>query len=370
MRGVEHRLSVLSLGCGDLVQQIQDPELKKAATAFIGQEAMHGREHEEYNEALFAVSKVAPKFERLVGGLLNWGKEKLPPSSRLSATIALEHFTALLAQQVLENEKLTKGQEPHFAAIWYWHALEETEHKAVAYDVWEAAMGRGPRAYLERAGGQLLATAIFWALVTPTFLEVVREQGKLTDFAGWRKFMRYAFGEVGLIRRLVLPWADYFRPNFHPWDHDNRALLEQWKETLTSDEVYVERFLTQPRHIEALDRAGQPIAEPLARFHVQLPVGQARDAFGQRGTADARHLCQILAGMPVAVGQAVDQRQQLGFAQGLCHRRHTIAFSKRCSLPASRRRTFSRCFQITSAAIASVNAPAAENRPAALKQVT
>lgn len=206
---------------------IKDPELQKAVTAFIGQEAMHGREHEEYNEALFAVSKVAPKFERLVAGLLNWGKEKLPPSSRLSATIALEHFTALLASQVLENERLTKDVEPRFSAVWYWHALEETEHKAVAYDVWDSVMGRGPRAYFERATGQLVATLIFWALVTPTFLEVVREQGKLTDMAGWRKFMRFAFGEVGLIRRLVLPWADYFRPNFHPWDHDNREYLEK-----------------------------------------------------------------------------------------------------------------------------------------------
>ncbi|MFA5938120.1 MAG: metal-dependent hydrolase [Sinimarinibacterium sp.] len=206
---------------------IQDPELQKAVTAFIGQEAMHGREHEEYNEALFAVSKVAPKFERLVGRLLNFAKERSPKSFRLSTTIALEHFTALLASQVLENEQLTKDIEPRFSALWYWHALEETEHKAVAYDVWETVMGRGPRAYLERAGGQVLATLIFWALVTPTFLEVVREQGRLTDMAGWRKFMRYAFGEVGLIRRLVLPWADYFRPDFHPWDHDNREYLKE-----------------------------------------------------------------------------------------------------------------------------------------------
>lgn len=207
--------------------RITDTELQTAVTAFIGQEAMHGREHEEYNNALFAVSKVAPKFERLVGGLLNWLKDNTPKSARLSTTIALEHFTALLASQVLENEALSKNSEPHFAAVWRWHALEETEHKAVAYDVWEAVMGRGPRAYVERAGGQLLATLIFWALVTPTFLEVVREQGKLTDVAGWRKFARYAFGEVGLIRKLVLPWADYFRPDFHPWDHDNRAYLDE-----------------------------------------------------------------------------------------------------------------------------------------------
>jgi predicted metal-dependent hydrolase len=206
---------------------IKDPALQKAMTAFIGQEAMHGREHEDYNDALFAVSKVAPKFEKLVGGLLGWLQKNTPKSARLSATIALEHFTALLASQVLENRELSRNAEPHFAALWRWHALEETEHKAVAYDVWETAMGRGPRAYVERAGGQLLATLVFWTLVVPTFLEVVREQGKLTDWAGWRKFFRYSFGEVGLIRRLILPWADYFRRDFHPWDHDNSKYLKE-----------------------------------------------------------------------------------------------------------------------------------------------
>jgi predicted metal-dependent hydrolase len=207
--------------------RIADPQLKQAVTAFIGQEAMHGREHEEYNEALFAVSKVAPKFERLVGGLLGFLQRRTPPSVRLSATIALEHFTALLAAQVLENEPLSAGAEPRFAALWRWHALEETEHKAVAFDVWQATQGTGARAWAERSLGQIGATLIFWALIIPTHLMVVREQGALADVAGWRKFFRYTFGEIGMVRKLVLPWAAYFKPSFHPWDHDNREYLDQ-----------------------------------------------------------------------------------------------------------------------------------------------
>jgi len=207
--------------------QITDPELKKAVTAFIGQEAMHGREHEEYNDALFAVSKLAPKFEQLVGRLLAFARDDLPRPVALSATIALEHFTALLADSVLREPRISEGADPNFAALWRWHALEETEHKAVAYDVWSTVMGQGAGAYAQRSLGMVAATVIFWALVTPTFLAEVQRQGKLTDVRGWRKFFSYTLGRRGLLSMQLRNYADYFRPSFHPWDHDNREYLKQ-----------------------------------------------------------------------------------------------------------------------------------------------
>jgi predicted metal-dependent hydrolase len=207
--------------------EITDPELKKAITAFIGQEAMHGREHEDYNDALFARAPIAPKFERFVKGLLDGVTRRLGKEFSLSATIALEHFTALLADSVLREPRVSAGAEPHFAAIWKWHALEETEHKAVAFDVWEAVMGRGRRAYAIRCLGLALATVIFWGLVIPVFLQVLRTEGKLADVKGWAKFFRYTFGDIGMLRIQLRSYADYFRPGFHPWDHDNREYLKQ-----------------------------------------------------------------------------------------------------------------------------------------------
>ncbi|MDP2227723.1 MAG: metal-dependent hydrolase [Moraxellaceae bacterium] len=207
--------------------QITDPELKKAVTAFIGQEAMHGREHEDYNAALFARAPIAPKFEKFVFRVLSGLTKHAPKSFALSGTIALEHFTALLADSVLREPRVAAGAEPHYAAIWRWHALEETEHKAVAFDVWTAVMGRGVDAYALRCVGLALATVIFWGLVIPVFLEVLRTEGKLTDLKGWRKFFRYTMGDIGLLRIQLRAYADYFRPGFHPWDHDNREFLTQ-----------------------------------------------------------------------------------------------------------------------------------------------
>lgn len=208
-------------------EMITDPDLKKAVTAFIGQEAMHGREHEAYNAALFARSPIAPKFEQLVSDIFVLLKKYLPPHMWLSGTIALEHFTALLADSLLTEPRLFEGADPDFEAIWRWHALEETEHKAVAFDVWDTVKGRGLVAYGERSLGLVIATVLFWGLVIPTFLIMLKDERKLTDLKGWRKFYWYTFGDIGALRIQLINYIDYFRPNFHPWDHDNRRCLEQ-----------------------------------------------------------------------------------------------------------------------------------------------
>lgn len=207
--------------------RITDPELKKAVTAFIGQEALHGREHEAYNEAFFAKVPAARDMEAFVGRLLDFLQRHRSKSAQLSATIALEHFTAIMADGLLKDARLLDGADPAYAALWHWHALEETEHKAVAFDVWEAVMGKGPRAYAERTLGLVFATVIFWSLVTPFFLRAVHAEGRLGDLQGWRGWLSYNFGKVGFMRKLARPWADYFRPSFHPWDHDNRHFLER-----------------------------------------------------------------------------------------------------------------------------------------------
>lgn len=207
--------------------RITDPELQKALTAFIGQEAMHGREHEAYNEAFFKQVPAARDMEAIVARLLSVLQKHAPKRMQLSTTIALEHFTAIMADGLLKDPRVLEGADPAYAALWNWHALEETEHKAVAYDVWEAVMGKGPRAYAERTLGLLSATVIFWSLVTPFFLRSLQSEGRLSDLEGWRGWFGHNFGRIGFMRKLVRPWADYFRPGFHPWDHDNRHFLKR-----------------------------------------------------------------------------------------------------------------------------------------------
>src|SRR3546814_8847563 len=59
-----------------------------------------------------------------------------PPIVNLMATIALEHYTAMLAAIMLTDPAMYEGAEPEWGALWQWHAIEEIEHKGVAYDTW------------------------------------------------------------------------------------------------------------------------------------------------------------------------------------------------------------------------------------------
>ncbi|MDD9892529.1 MAG: metal-dependent hydrolase, partial [Gammaproteobacteria bacterium] len=164
---------------------IKDEELLQDIRAFIGQEAMHSREHDELNQEMERQGLGAAAKDKFVGRLLKVVNKTLPPSLRLSATCALEHLTANLADTVLQYPNVfdegDNTSETVFADAWRWHALEETEHKGVAYDVYQMAVGKDsyPSAYLQRVAGHVLANAIFWPIVVAVSLDVSRRAGAL-----------------------------------------------------------------------------------------------------------------------------------------------------------------------------------------------
>jgi len=209
--------------------QIQDAGLKQAVKAFIGQEAMHGREHDAYNAHMMTRSPSAEQFEERIRKLLNWFQDNTSPSFQLSITIALEHFTALIGGghlDLLDHPAYLPDAEPNYRDLWTWHSLEETEHKSVAFDVWIDTQGSSLRTYLERIFGMTVASAIFWSFTLPQLMKFVHEEGKLLDLRGWGHSLYFNVINPGLMRRMFLPYLDYYRPGFHPWDHDNSHHLE------------------------------------------------------------------------------------------------------------------------------------------------
>jgi len=207
--------------------QVQDPELKKAVSAFIGQEAFHTREHEEYNEAMVAAGIPLQEMEATVERLLSLLQKTLPKPMQLATTVALEHLTAMMADIVMVDDRFIRNSDPHYTALWKWHAMEETEHKGVAYDVFEEVMGNGPVAYAMRSTAFLGANLIFWSLYYRYYYRVVKSCGEHRNLGGWFKSFRYQFGPRGVFPSLMGEWLDYFRPDFHPWDKDNSHLLDE-----------------------------------------------------------------------------------------------------------------------------------------------
>jgi predicted metal-dependent hydrolase len=209
--------------------QIDSPALQRDVNGFVGQEAMHSREHRRYNAALGRMGLPVAELDARVKGYLETVRGRTNPQEQLAVTIALEHFTAIMAHTVLSDERLLQDADPHLAAIWRWHAVEETEHKAVAFDVYRAVVGEGTRAWVQRSIVMLLVTVDFWLRVFRYHFRLVYADGAAGDVRGWWRLFRWLWLSPGGMRQLVRPWLSYFRRDFHPWQHDNSSHVERWK---------------------------------------------------------------------------------------------------------------------------------------------
>lgn len=209
--------------------KVTDPKLQDDVKGFIGQEAVHGREHRVYNAWLAEHGYPAERLEGWVIKILKFTNATTTRGQQLGATIALEHLTAIMADNILSDARVLEGTDPRIASLWRWHAIEETEHKAVAFDVYRAAFGSGLRAYLQRILVFFFASVEFWIEVLIFHWQLLKQDGIQWNLRGWGRLLKVLFITPGAMPAIFLPWLSYFRPRFHPWDQDNRRHIEQWK---------------------------------------------------------------------------------------------------------------------------------------------
>jgi predicted metal-dependent hydrolase len=204
--------------------QIVDPTLQKQVVAFAAQEGMHAAEHHKYN--LRAAGPLTDRFEAIAGHLRHpLARRVLSPINRLAVTVALEHFTAIMADELLRNPSYTDLMDPEHAKLWLWHAVEETEHKAVAFDVYRAVGG----GYVRRAAVMQITTFLFVIASVRLLMSLLALNANKPAPGSFAKFFDVAFGSPGFFRKVFPAWLDYFRPGFHPWQRDNSDLIATWK---------------------------------------------------------------------------------------------------------------------------------------------
>ena len=202
--------------------KIKDPKLAAEVRGFIGQEALHGREHRRNNEALksrgYDVDAIDARFRKH----MDW-VEKLPPNRQLAGTCGAEHYTAVLANAILSDPEWMQSVSPKMRELWRWHAIEETEHKAVAFDVYRQCVGN------ERLR-KIVFLFVTYNFTKYTFLNtcsMLRHEGKLWSLRTWLDGINFLWGKPGIVRKCLPEFMAYLKTGFHPWEQDNRALLEK-----------------------------------------------------------------------------------------------------------------------------------------------
>lgn len=216
-------------------QFLKDPVLKQRITALIGQEAIHSKMHNEFNDTLAEHRFPVAFYRFLADNVFEYGFKKFPNRLQLSLMAGIEHFTAVLSEYMMKHEDIffeTKDEKQR--ALWMWHMLEESEHKDIAYDVYQTLSGNYP---LRISGFALAAfTIMFLVPLGGSLIPVIRKPSDLFSFRYWKDVKNslalLAGPKDGVYGSTINHILDYLRKDFHPNDHDTTAYLDYYKEKL------------------------------------------------------------------------------------------------------------------------------------------
>jgi uncharacterized protein len=216
-------------------RDLADPVLKEQIAAFVQQEAMHTREHLAFNRLVKDAGYDITAMDAQVRRRLGFARER-PEIAQLAITVALEHFTAIMARMLLDDPDPLPGTSRDILRLWQWHAIEELEHKSVAYDTWLTVTARLSRwrRWSIRARVMLLISVQFWYTNFERMADFFRQDGINTSRTWWRVF-KFLWFKPGIARRIFLPYMSFFRPGFHPWQHDERDLIRSIEQKLAAE---------------------------------------------------------------------------------------------------------------------------------------
>lgn len=202
-----------------------DPVLREQINAFVQQEAQHTREHLAFNRLIKDAGYDLTSIDAHVRQRLEVARAR-HPVAQLAITVGLEHFTAILARDLLESPDPFPGTAPEIVKLWQWHAIEEIEHKSVAYDTWLAVTRelKPLRRWTIRARVMLLISIQFWYSNFQRMADFFR-QDNMNTVGTWLRVVKFLLFKPGIARKIFWPYMRFFRPGFHPWEHDERHLI-------------------------------------------------------------------------------------------------------------------------------------------------
>lgn len=197
--------------------RITDPQQKQDVADFTRQEGQHGIAHTVFNKLLekqgLPVSRMLVDHKTQLRGY----EKRFSPEFNLALTAAFEHFTALMAEAFFGRAEVMANTDPRMRSLFAWHAIEEMEHRSVAFDVMKKVAKVG---YFKRAAAMVYGT---WE----TTVTMLRDADQLLAADGFSRKERlqmfiknlgWMYGKGGVFSAFTPALLAYFRPGFHPED--------------------------------------------------------------------------------------------------------------------------------------------------------
>lgn len=209
--------------------QVTDEKLKAEIANFSAQESHHAFQHKKLNKYFDTRGYDTANIEHFMAKMLDERAEKWSPKKRLMRTVAAEHFTAVMAHHALNDRQALEDMPKSLKSLFVWHAIEEVEHKSVAFDVYQHCVGDMGALRRHYAYFAFIDFPFRMTMITRHLLKGI---GHKTSWKERRGMWRYLFGAGGAVSSCKHLYMMFLKKGFHPWQHDDSALVEEWKASL------------------------------------------------------------------------------------------------------------------------------------------
>jgi hypothetical protein len=215
-----------------LLPRVADEAVRLEGEAFLRQEAAHASMHAAFNRLLVRqgvpVEAVAHSVRQWLA-VVDWTSSDV----RSAVAMAGEHFLGEAGGALLARPALLAGVEPEIARLFRWHGYEEVEHKAVLFDLFHAARGRGLYSYAVRVAGLWIAVVLLAIALPSASYRILASAGAAHDRRAWWGWVRFVFARGGILWGGWRAVGAYHRFDFHPWRYrDDRRVLAERRDSI------------------------------------------------------------------------------------------------------------------------------------------
>ena len=211
--------------------QIQDPDLKQRVADFIRQEAQHGIAHDKMNQIMKDQGMPVDQFIQRLNKVFKFELKYRSPQYNIAMTAAAEHLTALMAETFYGEKETLQDAHPYVRALFAWHAIEEMEHRDVAFDVMQQ---EGNVHEVTRKMALVLTTGLMFGFTLYRANVMLKCDGfnRTQRLKMNVRGLQWLFGKQGKLRKMQSQYRDWFKPDFHPSQHPIIAQYDVWIDTL------------------------------------------------------------------------------------------------------------------------------------------